>query len=415
MPNKREQHSADLDSFGTSNPGAEGQSHRTDSGFSKLWIQLGLVWSWLAVNAGKAGRALAGSLKSALPNRAEMTEMRRRAAGRLAADYAAVRSALGNRATYVKAWDNIVRATRQAAEATTNAYRTIHAALSDRATYVNAWNRSVSAFHTTRAVMGDRATYINAYRATRAALADPATTWRKVSKRTATVRARMSANGNKSAVLRGAAALGLAAIVSMGLIGTNTPDPGDTSSVTVAADAGDHSDRSDRSLTRDQAGSGDEQIAKPEANKSDSKPQPVAGLDATQMENAVTVVEAGKKLGLSERGQAVALITAMQETKFHNYASSVLPESQNYDFDKIGSDHDSVGIFQQRPSMGWGSVKECMDPEYAATAFYKSLKNVSGWEKMDMTVAAQAVQGSAFPDAYAQWEGTAQAILDEVN
>jgi hypothetical protein len=71
------------------------------------------------------------------------------------------------------------------------------------------------------------------------------------------------------------------------------------------------------------------------------------------------------------------------------------------------NDHDSQGLFQQRPSAGWGSVEQITDPGYATAAFLSGLRNVDGWRQMPLTDAAQAVQVSAFPFAYAQWESMA--------
>ncbi|WP_051462905.1 hypothetical protein [Haloglycomyces albus] len=139
----------------------------------------------------------------------------------------------------------------------------------------------------------------------------------------------------------------------------------------------------------------------------------VAGLDDEQLANAVTIIEAGEDKGISERGQAVALATAMQEAKMYNAASNDVPESWDHTNSSVHwEDHDSVGIFQQRPSMGWGSVEELMDVKTSADKFYGSLQQVSGWEDMSIAAAAQAVQVSAFPDAYAQWEDMAHEVVD---
>ena len=360
--------------------------------------------------------------------------MKQRVTDKLSNDARTVVAILGNRDTYRNVRNRVISAFHALVAVLGNrdtyatVGRTIRSGatvLTTRDTYVTAWNHGADAYRSTRAVLGNRDTYANAYRATRAAVTDPATTWRNLSHATATAAAGARSTMTRAHMWRAAATLGVAAILSLGILGLNAPNPAPTSNVTVAdaADTG-NADRADRSTDRtaaedapDQAKADDKGAPKTQdAEKVEKKadPKPVAGLNKTQMANAVTVVEVGQKMGISKRGQAVALVTAMQETKFHNYASSVLPESQNYPFDKIGSDHDSVGIFQQRPSMGWGSVKQCMDPAYAAKAFYKALKRVHGWEDMPLTVAAQTVQGSAFPDAYAQWEGTANAILDEM-
>jgi hypothetical protein len=90
-------------------------------------------------------------------------------------------------------------------------------------------------------------------------------------------------------------------------------------------------------------------------------------------------------------------------------------ESYEFEYQAEGSDHDSVGLFQQRPSSGWGSVEELMDPKTSASKFYYSLKQVDDWEDMPVTLAAQTVQVSAFPDAYAQWEDLAWEIIAAYN
>ena len=145
----------------------------------------------------------------------------------------------------------------------------------------------------------------------------------------------------------------------------------------------------------------------------DGPTEPVGDLTKAQMSNADTIIEVGERMGISRKGQAIALATAMQESKFKNLANSSMPESLDLPNEGVGKDHDSVGLFQQRPSAGWGSVSECMDPEYSAGKFYEGLKGVKGWENMELTEAAQAVQRSAYPDAYAQWEGLANQILDK--
>lgn len=150
----------------------------------------------------------------------------------------------------------------------------------------------------------------------------------------------------------------------------------------------------------------EEQDAEPEA------PKPVGGLDEQQMANAVAIIEAGIDKDFDRDGWAVALACAMQESKFRNYANVNVPESYDHDYQAEGSDHDSVGLFQQRPSSGWGSVGELMDPATSAKKFYGSLSKVSGWEDMSVTRAAQSVQKSAYPDAYAQWEDLAWDIID---
>ncbi|MFC5944572.1 hypothetical protein [Micromonospora harpali] len=142
-----------------------------------------------------------------------------------------------------------------------------------------------------------------------------------------------------------------------------------------------------------------------------ARPRPVAGLSQLQMDNAKTIVDVGRDMKLPRRGLVVAVATAMQESDLHNLASDVLPESANYPHQGSGSDHDSVGLFQQRPSSGWGTVRDLMRPAYAARVFYEALLEVPGWEEMSLTAAAQAVQISAFPDAYAQHEERATTVV----
>jgi hypothetical protein len=125
--------------------------------------------------------------------------------------------------------------------------------------------------------------------------------------------------------------------------------------------------------------------------------------DGAQRQNAATIVQVGVALAVPARGEVVALATAMQE-------------SQLYNLGDLGAknDHDSLGLFQQRPSMGWGTAAQVSDPVFAATAFYLALKRVPGWESMAVTVAAQRVQRSAFPNAYAQWETDARSLVQKV-
>jgi hypothetical protein len=75
---------------------------------------------------------------------------------------------------------------------------------------------------------------------------------------------------------------------------------------------------------------------------------------------------------------------------------------------------DPVGLFQQRPASGWGPVDQLMDPATSAHKFYQALQQVPGWQDMPVTVAAQTVQGSALPDAYAQHEPAAQAVVNAI-
>ncbi|GAA4259810.1 peptidoglycan DD-metalloendopeptidase family protein [Dactylosporangium darangshiense] len=118
-----------------------------------------------------------------------------------------------------------------------------------------------------------------------------------------------------------------------------------------------------------------------------------------QVRNAATIVATGQHLSVPARGWVIAVATAMQESSLTNTP---------------GGDRDSVGLFQQRPSQGWGTREQLLDPVYAATAFYRKLLTIHGWEQMPLTQAAQAVQRSAYPDAYAKWEHDAERVVAEV-
>ncbi|WP_433301925.1 hypothetical protein ACQP2F_07525 [Actinoplanes sp. CA-030573] len=111
-------------------------------------------------------------------------------------------------------------------------------------------------------------------------------------------------------------------------------------------------------------------------------------LDTVQMANAATITAVGIRRGMPERAVVVALATALQESKLENLEDG---------------DRDSIGLFQQRPSQGWGTPEKIQDPRYAADKFYSALKKVKGWQKMRVTDAAQKVQRSAYPNAYEKW------------
>ncbi len=117
-------------------------------------------------------------------------------------------------------------------------------------------------------------------------------------------------------------------------------------------------------------------------------------LTAEQANNAALIAAVGSREGFGAGGITVALATAIQESSL-----------RNLDY----GDRDSLGLFQQRPSQGWGSVEQITDPYYSTETFYAALLKVSGWEDMAVTDAAQEVQRSGFPLAYADHEGEARA------
>src|SRR5262245_43160421 len=142
-------------------------------------------------------------------------------------------------------------------------------------------------------------------------------------------------------------------------------------------------------------------IAKPKPKPSTPGPLPqISGLTSSEVANAWAVVLEGHRMGISIRGQIIAIATTLQESHLINY--------------KYAVDHDSLGIFQQRPSTGWGTPKQIENPTYAAHAFYAVLLQYkSEWDCL--TCAAQDVQRSAFPNAYAKWEGFATRIVTTLN
>ncbi|MCJ1711371.1 LysM peptidoglycan-binding domain-containing protein [Clavibacter michiganensis subsp. phaseoli] len=142
----------------------------------------------------------------------------------------------------------------------------------------------------------------------------------------------------------------------------------------------------------------------------------VASLNGTTImtdemrRNARVIVQVGRSAGVSDYGLVIALATAAQESTL-----------RNLDW----GDRDSIGLFQQRPSQGWGQPAQLNDPVYASRAFFggsvnpnpgatRGLLDIAGWRSMTVTQAAQAVQYSAYPDAYAKWEASAWAWLDEI-
>ncbi|RBM11854.1 hypothetical protein [Streptomyces sp. PT12] len=118
-------------------------------------------------------------------------------------------------------------------------------------------------------------------------------------------------------------------------------------------------------------------------------------LGLAQAANAATIEAVASSRGLPERAVTIAIATAMQESSL-----------RNLDY----GDRDSLGLFQQRPSQGWGTPEQVTDPVYAAGAFYERLVEIEGYEEMPLTVAAQEVQRSAFPDEYAKHEEEAALL-----
>ncbi|MEJ3406015.1 LysM domain-containing protein [Rathayibacter sp. YIM 133350] len=136
----------------------------------------------------------------------------------------------------------------------------------------------------------------------------------------------------------------------------------------------------------------------------------IVALTEEMRQNAAIIVSVGRSIGVDDRGLVIALAAAAQESGLRNL--------------DVG-DRDSLGVFQQRPSTGWGTPDEVRDPVRAAYAFFggstnpnagrtRGLLDIAGWHEMTLAQAAQAVQISAFPDAYAKWELSASTWLAQL-
>jgi len=151
-----------------------------------------------------------------------------------------------------------------------------------------------------------------------------------------------------------------------------------------------------------------------EAEASSGVGQPVSGsitpLNDERRGNAQIIINVGRELGVPDYGIVIALATAMQESSL-----------RNLDW----GDRDSLGLYQQRPSTGWGSAEQIMDEAYATRLFFggpsnpnkgktRGLLDFTGWANMALTDAAQRVQISAHPNAYAKWEASAWAWIYEL-
>jgi hypothetical protein len=189
----------------------------------------------------------------------------------------------------------------------------------------------------------------------------------------------------------GAAALG----ISMNSQ-SDTPTPVANTSA-LSANRADALQRANRSQARTAP------ATKPSAKAAPAKPLPmpsIRGLSSTQVKMAFAIDAEGHHMGISRRGRVIAMATALQESNLKNYRYAV--------------DHDSLGLFQQRPSSGWGTPKQLTNPTYAAYAFYRVLVRYKGsWGCL--TCAAQKVQRSAFPSAYAKHERFATQIVDALD
>jgi hypothetical protein len=122
----------------------------------------------------------------------------------------------------------------------------------------------------------------------------------------------------------------------------------------------------------------------------------IVGYGPQRRANAAIVVQVGQEMGVPVRGQVIAIATAMQESSLDNLDHG---------------DRDSLGLFQQRPSQGWGSAAQVRDPRYAAQKFYEGLLRIRNWQDLPLWQAAQAVQRSGHPTAYAKHEAVAAQLV----
>ncbi|MFC4785437.1 hypothetical protein ACT8ZV_13240 [Nocardioides sp. MAHUQ-72] len=118
-------------------------------------------------------------------------------------------------------------------------------------------------------------------------------------------------------------------------------------------------------------------------------------LSTEQAENAALIAAVSVQRGMPARAASIALATAYQESKLYNLEEG---------------DRDSLGLFQQRPSQGWGSRSQVLNPYYATSAFYDALEKIDGYDTMRITEAAQEVQRSGYPEAYADHEPDARVL-----
>lgn len=129
-------------------------------------------------------------------------------------------------------------------------------------------------------------------------------------------------------------------------------------------------------------------------------PAKVGPYSGDQVKNAAAIISIGKQRGLTQHAQQTALMAAMTESTLNNLS---------------GGDRDSAGLFQMRPSQGWGAHAQITDISYATTEFYELLVKVPGWDTMNPGEAAQAVEGSAFPDAYATKSAYAVEMMNALS
>ncbi|KAK1244109.1 hypothetical protein MKX08_002247 [Trichoderma sp. CBMAI-0020] len=151
-------------------------------------------------------------------------------------------------------------------------------------------------------------------------------------------------------------------------------------------------------------------IAAPTVVEVDITPQAnLPGLNAVQTKYANAIIVKAKADGVGAHGCRAAIATAMVESSIIMYANNAVPESLKYHHDRISSDRDHVGLFQQ-PASIYRNVKCDMDPACSAGQFFAEMKTVRGWQTMAVGTLAQKIQRSAYPDRYAKQVGLATNV-----
>ncbi|EFZ01806.1 hypothetical protein X797_004422 [Metarhizium robertsii] len=133
------------------------------------------------------------------------------------------------------------------------------------------------------------------------------------------------------------------------------------------------------------------------------------GLNALQSKYARGIIAQAKKDGVGAHGCQAGIATALTESSLVMYANSAVPESLKLPHDRVGSDHDSVGLFQQRASI-YKNVRCDMDAACSAGQFFTEMKRVKGWQTMAVGTLCQRVQRSAYPDRYNKFVPTAAKV-----
>ncbi|KAM0477577.1 hypothetical protein ACHAPX_005891 [Trichoderma viride] len=133
------------------------------------------------------------------------------------------------------------------------------------------------------------------------------------------------------------------------------------------------------------------------------------GLNAVQTKYANAIIAKAKADGVGAQGCQAAIATAMVESSIIMYANRAVPESLKYPHDRVGSDHDRIGLFQQ-PASIYKNIKCDMDAACSAGQFYTEMTKIPGWQNMAIGTLAQKIQRSAYPDRYAKQVGLATNV-----